>query len=127
MANATNYFENLVANVFRGSNITGVTAYAALYDGNPTETGTGATEVTTSIRVAGRIAVTFAAPSDGFIANTALIDFGPSAGAATVGGFALLDAPTGGNMLCYQGIAAINVLENDEVRFNIGNINITVS
>lgn len=127
MSNATNYFENLIANVFRGSNITGITSYLALFNGNPGETGTGATEITTTIRVAGRLAITFGAPSNGVILNSSLVDYGISAGNATLAGFGIMDAASGGNMLAYGPISSISILAGDTVQFPIGNINVTVA
>jgi hypothetical protein len=126
MSNASNYLEQLFANFFAGENITGVTAYAALFDGNPGEDGTGALEVTTDIRPAGRLPITFGTPVNGVIKNSADVDFGLSAGAATVAGFALFDEETSGNVLVYQGATPVNVGIGDAVSFKINNITITV-
>ena len=127
MSNATNYFENLIANVFRGSNITGITPYLALFNGNPGEAGTGATEITTTIRVAGRLSIAFGAPSNGIITNSSLVDYGLSAGNVTLAGFGIMDAASGGNMLAYGPIGSIGILAGDSVQFPVGNINVTVA
>jgi hypothetical protein len=93
---ASNYFANAVANVLRGTTLNGIaTVYVGLYDGDPGPAGTGATEVTTSVRAAGRVAVTFGAPPTATWPTRRFVDFGESDGAATLGGWALFDAASG--------------------------------
>ena len=59
---ATNYFENLMLNVTRQQNISApATMYLALYQSNPSDTGTGGTEVSYSGYA--RQAITFSAPA----------------------------------------------------------------
>ena len=59
---ATNYFENLMLNVARQQNISApATVYLALYQSNPSDTGTGGTEV--SYTGYARQAITFSAPA----------------------------------------------------------------
>jgi len=73
--------------------------YAALYDGDPKAAGT---EVTTTVRVAGRVALSFAALASGVtneLDTNADIDFGNSAGDASVSHIAIYDASTSGNLL----------------------------
>lgn len=74
--------------------------YVALFNGDPTDAGTGGTEVTTTIRAAGRVAVTFGAISGGgTMASNAAVNFGNAAGSATVTHFAIFDAASAGNLL----------------------------
>jgi hypothetical protein len=73
--------------------------YVALFNGDPTDAGTGGTEVTTTIRTAGRVAETFGAVAGKTMANNAIVSFGNAAGAATVTHFAVFDAASAGNML----------------------------
>jgi hypothetical protein len=78
--------------------------YIALFSGDPLRAGTGGTEITTSVRTAGRVAIAssgwdpIAASGDAlFIANTASIAFGNAVSSATVTHVGVFDASTGGN------------------------------
>lgn len=81
--------------------------YMGLWDGNPLGAGT---EVTTTVRVAGRVAVDFeAAPAAGVdneVASEAETSFGNSAGNATVSYVTLHDAAAAGNMLWVKQLPA---------------------
>jgi hypothetical protein len=70
--------------------------YMALFDGDPTGAGT---EVTETIRTAGRVAVTWDAIAGRAMENDAAVDFGTAEAAADVSHVALFDADTDGNML----------------------------
>src|SRR5690349_18463331 len=73
--------------------------YISLHVGNPTDTGTGGTDVTTTIRAAGRVAATFSR-SGGVLTSNADVDFGDADGAVTgLSHFAIWDAATSGNCL----------------------------
>lgn len=100
----SNYMSTQVLNWLRGTNMPAApaTVYVALFNGDPTAAGTGGTEVTTTIRPAGRVAVPFGAVASRQITNNANIDFGAAAGGATVNYAALYDAATGGNMLSWS-------------------------
>lgn len=127
MSQASNYFENLICNTLRGTGITAITPYVALFDGNPGDDGLGATEVTTTIRTLGRVEVTFGAPSDGVMSNSDVVDFGDAAGAATVAGFGIFDAATSGNLICYGTITSQSVSIGNSVSFDIGDLTLTVA
>ena len=127
MSNASNYLENAICNVFRGTTLTGVTAYVALFDGDPGEDGSGATEVTTTIRPAGRVAVTFGTPSNGVMSNSADVDFGNADSGATVAGFGIYDAASSGNLLAYGTLTSQAVTAGNPVKFSTGNLTITVA
>lgn len=127
MSNASNYFENGIANIFRGTTFNGITPYIALFDGNPGEDGSGATEVTTTVRAAGRVQATFGAPSNGVISNSADVDFGNSAGSTTVAGFGIYDAVSSGNLIAYGTLSSTAVATNDTVKFLSGALTVTVA
>ena len=80
--------------------------YVGLFNGDPTDAGTGGSEVTTTIRAAGRVAVTFGTTTGKSMANTAVANFGNAAGTATVTHFAFFDAATAGNMLGSNALTA---------------------
>lgn len=102
MSQASNVLEEAIINhFFRGSAVSAKTAYVGLFNGNPGEAGTGGTEVTTTIRSAGRVAAGFGAPVDGVTTNEADIDFGTSEGAADFDHVGIFDAATSGNLLAY--------------------------
>lgn len=83
------------------------TVYVGLYSSDPTPANSG-TEVTTTIRVAGRVAVAFGSVTQTTPYNTmthaADVDFGNSAGAATVTHFGIFDASSAGNLLDYEAL-----------------------
>ncbi len=98
----SDYLETSLCNWIKGTAMPAAPAavYVALWNGDPTDTGTGGTEVTTTIRAAGRVAVTFGSiTGGGTMSNSAIVNFGNAAGAATVTHFAIMDAASAGNML----------------------------
>ncbi len=102
MAGMSDYLELKLVNWLRGTAMGASPSglYVALFNGDPTDTAIAATEVTTTIRAAGRVAATFGAPNaSNVIANSAIIDFGAAAGAATISHMAVFDAAAGGNMM----------------------------
>lgn len=107
--------------------------YVALFNGSPTDTGTAGTEVTTTIRAAGRPTVTFGTPSAGTaaatLANSAAVDFGAAAGAATVTHVALFDAATAGNMLWYGTVSGqpVSVAAGANVTFDSGDLSLSIN
>ena len=102
---ATNYFENAMLNLMRGTSITApATMYLALFLSNPGDSGVDGTEIT----YAGyeRKAITFSTPSasgSGLVTqNTAMISFPESStSAGTVTYVAVYDDQNGGNMWLY--------------------------
>lgn len=102
---ATNYFENAMLNLMRGTSITApASIYLALFVSNPGDTGTEGTEITYSGYA--RQAITFSAPATSgggmVMENTALISFPEaSTSAGTVTYVAVYDSLTGGNMWLY--------------------------
>ena len=135
MSQASDFLENAIINTyFRGQAATPATPWVALFNGSPTDTGAGGADVTTSIRVAGRVAATFGAPTNGVSTNSALVDFGTVANDTTFTHFGLFDAASGGNLLAWGTIKdALNadvsrtVLAGDGLTFPIGNLSVTVT
>jgi hypothetical protein len=101
MSGNSTYLGNAVLNWVRGTAMptAPTTVYVALFNGDPTDAGTGGTEVTTTIRVAGRVAATFGAASAKSMSNSGTVSFGNAAGGATVTHFGVFDAASSGNML----------------------------
>lgn len=100
--------------------------YVALFSAAPSDAG-GGTEVTTTIRVAGRVAATFGAASSGSSANSALVDFGASAGTATITHFAIFDAASAGNMLVWGSVTtSLSITPGINVSFAIGALTVSL-
>ena len=101
MSGNSTYLGNAVLNWVKGSAMPTApsSVYVGLFNGDPTDSGSGGTEVTTTIRVAGRVAATFGTVASKNMANNALVDFGNAAGATTVTHFGVFDAASAGNML----------------------------
>lgn len=132
MSDFSNYLEAAICNVLRGTALAGVTPHVALFSTMPDEAGAGGAEVTTTIRTAGRVPVTFGAPSPSGaamqISNSAEVDFGAAAGSATIVGWALYDAASGGNMLALKALpAAQTVTTGNPVSFAVGALTVAVS
>ncbi len=127
MSQATNYLENKIAeHVFGGSAYTAPsTLYVALFTSAPSDTGSG-TEVSGGSYT--RMAMAFTVSSD-TASNTSNVEF-PKATASwgTVTHFAIYDASSSGNMLCYGTLPASKaVASGDTLRFNAGELDITVA
>jgi hypothetical protein len=88
----------------------------------------GATEVTTQVRAAGRLAVTFDAPAAKEMESNVQVAFGQSANAVDVTDAALFSAASGGTFLCKATLvgAPISVDAGDEVTFEPGDVVIQV-
>lgn len=128
MAGFSDYVENAVLNWMRGSAMPSAPSavYIALFSSDPTDAATGGTEVTTTVRTAGRVAATFGASTAGAMSNSAIVDFGAAAGAATVSHFAAFDAATGGNKLFSGALTASkSVTAGDPVSFAAGALSLT--
>lgn len=104
------------------------TRYVALFNGDPQGAGS---EVTTTIRLAGRVDLTAAmgAASTGTAINTALIDFGNAAGNATVSHFAVMDAASAGNVLASDILTggSQTITTGNPVSFAIGDLSIALT
>lgn len=127
MSQATNFLEQKIAeHVFGGTAYTApATLYVALYTTAPDDTGAG-TEVSGGSYARQSMAFTVTADT---ASNTVNVEY-PKATASwgTVTHFAILDAVTSGNMLCYGTLTASKtVASGDTLRFNAGELDITVA
>lgn len=137
MTGKSNYLEDKVLNwalkaIAMGTAPT--TVYVGLHVGDPTDAGTGGTEVTATIRAAGRVAATFGsittASGANTISNTAEVDFGDADGSVTgVSHFSLWDNPTpgSGNMLYSNALTggAQDISAGTQVSFAIGDLDLS--
>lgn len=115
---ATNYFEAAILNLMRSTPITApTTMYLALFQSNPSDTGTAGTEA--NYTGYARKAITFSAPyaqSSGsttyVLENSVEISF-PEASASgnTITHVAVMDALTGGNMWLYGPLDSSLVIQ----------------
>lgn len=135
MSDASDYLETQILNWLKGTTFPSAPAsvYVGLFSSDPTDTGSAGTEVTTTIRAAGRVAVSFGANSgtgDGAtsIANDALVDFGNAAAGASVTHYGIFDAASAGNILVSNSlVSAKTVGTGDPVSFAIGTITISAN
>lgn len=130
MSGFSNYLQNAVLNYLKGTAMPTAPAsvFVALFNGDPTDAGTGGTEVTTTIRTAGRVAATFGAiTGNTSMANSALVDFGNAAGAASLTHFGLFSAASGGNLL-FSGPLTVPmpVVATNPVNFPVGSLTVGV-
>lgn len=127
MAGFSDYLENLVLNWLSGDAMPSApTVYVGLFSATPNDAG-GGTEVTTTIRTAGRVAASFGAASSGQIVTDALVDFGASAGNATVTHFGLFDASSAGHLLAYGPLtASLAITTGISVSFAIGDLSVAL-
>lgn len=136
MAGKSTYLENAVLNWLRGTTMptAPTTLYVALFSSDPTDASTGGTDVTSTLRVAGRLGVTgsstfgAASGSPASISNSAIIDFGTAAAGATVSHVAIFDASTSGNKL-YSGALTTprTFATGDAVNFPISSFTLSES
>ena len=122
MANFSTYTRQAIANWLRGNAAMPAQAqpYVSLWDGDPSGAGS---DVTATIRPAGRVAVSFGNPADGAMANDIAVDFGEADASASVSHFALHDADAAGNMLASAALDAPKTVNaGDPVSFPIGDL-----
>lgn len=128
MSQISDYLENALINtVLRNTQYTPpAKVYLALYTSNPTDANTG-TEVSGGSYA--RREISFAAPTNGGVANSAEILF-PIATAnwGTITHMGLTDALTGGNLLFYGAITTSKTIStNDQLKINAGDITVTLA
>lgn len=129
MSAFSDYSEDKLARWVAGSqDVPAATSrFLGLFSTDPTDAGSG-TEVTTLIRSAGRLGVTFSAPVDGQIQNTAEIDFGNSENDTSVSHFGIFDAASGGNLIVHGPLNTQKAISaSDVVKFSAGALVITVA
>ena len=122
----SDYMEDKVLNILRGTAFAAVSPYVGLMTAAPGETGPG-TEVSGGAYA--RVAVTFGAPSGGAISNSGAVNFPtPTGNWGTIVGFGIFDAETSGNMLYYGDITPNKTINTgDTVTFPVGDIDISES
>lgn len=134
MSGKSNYLEDKVLGWALKGQAMGTaptTVYVGLFDGDPLDTGAGGSEVTTTIRAAGRVAATFGSITTqagaNLISNDAIVDFGDADGAADITHFGVFDASSGGNMLYSAALAGgeENIASGNLVSFPIGALDIS--
>lgn len=130
MAAFSNYLEDQITAWINGTAFaTAPTAtHVQLYNGDPTDAGTGGTALFTRVSVASG-GWTRGTGGAGTLSNTAQILITSSAGStATATHCAVFDAGTGGNLLFHGALAStLSVAVGDEVRFNAGGLVLTVA
>jgi len=130
MAGKSNYLENHMLGWIRGTAMPAAPSavYVSLHNGDPTDAASGGTDVTTTIRPGGRVAVTFGTVTTNAgantIANTGIVDFGNAAGPASVTHFGVWDAASGGNPLYFGNVtgAPVAVANGAATSFAIGQL-----
>lgn len=134
MAGKSNYLENLILNWALNAAAmpsAPATTYVGLFNGDPLDTGLGGTEVTSTIRVAGRVAASFGTPVTNTGANTiendSIVDFGVAAGDATITHFGIFDAASSGNLLYSSGLTGgtQNIEADNLVSFPVGALDVS--
>lgn len=130
MSGLSNYTQAALLNWLKGTAMPAAPSgvYVGLFNGDPTDTGSAGAEVTTTIRSAGRVAATFGAlTGNTSMANSADVDFGAAAGAATVSHFGLFSAASGGNLLASGAVAqSKSVAATNLIKFPAGSLTVTV-
>jgi len=130
MSAFSDYAEDKIAKWVAGSTTMPAVGsrYLGLFSSNPTDTGSGGTEVTTTIRSAGRVAISFAAPVDGVLLNSAEINFGNSEHDTSVSHFGIFDAASSGNLLVHGALNNPKTIStSDVVKFAAGALSVTVA
>lgn len=132
MSDMSNYLENALLNaVFRNTAYTSsATVYAALFTAiSDAEAGTG-TEVANSNAYA-RTAITFSAPSNGVIQNSADVTFPTASGGnwGTITHFGIFDSGThgaGNALTALKTVTASKVVnDGDTAKFTTNNLSVT--
>lgn len=131
MSALSDFYEDAFLNWIRGTTFPAAPAnvYIALFDGSPSDTGGGGTELTNTIKgTSNRNAMAFDAPSAGEIDNSAqVVITSNAAGGATASHFAIFDAITAGNLIVHGALGASKtIVAGDEVRFNAGSLTISI-
>lgn len=130
MSGLSNYTQAALLNWLKGTAMPTApsSVYVGLFNGDPTDTGSAGAEVTTTIRAGGRVVATYGnVAGNASISNSADVDFGAAAGAATVSHFGLFSAASGGNLLASGAVAqSKSVAATNLVKFPAGSLTVTV-
>lgn len=130
MAAFSNYMEDAITGWINGTTFPSAptNTYVQLFNGNPTDTGTGGTALLSRAAVAAG-GWTRGTGGAGTLTNTAAITITSSAGSAvTADYFAVFDASTGGNLIFHGALSASkSIAVGDEVKFNASQLTLTVA
>ena len=128
MAEISNYLENALINgTIRGTTYTAPsTVYVGLYTTDPTDANTG-TEVSGGSYA--RVAVTFAAPSNGVTTNNADVTFTQATASwGTVGWIGILDASSSGNLLYHTPLDVAKTIDSGDIfKIATGSLSVTLA
>lgn len=130
MAAFSNYFEDAITGWINGTTFPTAPSnlYVTLYNGDPTDAGTGGTALFTRVAIASG-GWTRGTGGAGTVSNTAQILITSSAGSSgTASHVAVWDASTSGNLVFHGALASsLSINSGDEVRFNAGALQLTVA
>lgn len=129
------YLETAVINLLRGFSVTApVNVYVGLYTAMSSDRSVGGTEVSTSGTNYARQPITFGTPAynmDGSVkvANLAQVTFLTASSVwGTIVGFGIYDAASGGNLLYFGTLSAMqSVSTGDTIVFDTGSLNVSES
>ena len=130
MAAFGNYLEDAITGWINGTTMPAAptNTYVQLFNGNPTDTGTGGTALLSRVAVAAG-GWTRGTGGAGTLTNTDPITITSSSGSAvTADYFAVFDAATGTNVLFHGALSASkSIAIGDEVKFNASQLTLTVA
>lgn len=135
MSAFSNYLEDQITGWIAGTSMTAPTAtFVQLYDGDPTDAGSGGTAITigsparTSV-ASGAGSWTRGTGGAGTITNASAITITSSATAtASATHFAVFDASATGNLLFFGALTTSKTIASgDEVKFNASALTLTVA
>ena len=131
MSAFSNYLEDVITGWIAGTTTTAPTAtFVQLYNGDPTDAGSGGTALFTRYQVAsGAGSWTRGTGGNGTITNASAFTITSSATAtASATHVAVWDASAAGNLLFYGALTtAKTVASGDEVKFNASALTLTVA
>ena len=123
----SNTFETHVLQyVFTTDSVTRPTAwYVGLFTADPTDTGSGATEI--SGNAYARVSASFTV-SGNAATTSAAVEFAAATGSwGTISHIGIFDASTGGNLIAHSALSASKAIANGDVfRIPSGDIDITL-
>ena len=123
----SNTFETHVLQyVFTTDSVTRPTAwYVGLFTADPTDTGSGATEITGNNY--SRVSATFSV-SGATATTTAAVEFAAATGSwGTISHIGIFDASSGGNLIAHSALTASKAIASGDVfRIPTGDIDITL-
>lgn len=123
----SNTFETHVLQyVFTTDSVTRPTSwYVGLFTADPTDTGSGATEI--SGNAYARVSATFTV-SGNAATTSAAVEFAAATGSwGTISHIGIFDASTGGNLIAHSALTASKAIANGDVfRIPSGDIDITL-